>query len=321
MEPQPSKAWFDIAQKVDTLLAQPGARERFRERVKEAAAEWLLRFDKKRQREESRSEAVKQTGVPYGSGRLPADPKDGSFHWLEDFHDGKPPLEAWLAAELLPDLDPDDGPPLPVPKKRVVSLAERYAVLAAVWDARWVGEEKINPWGDDEFCREAICYRFLVHADDPDLSPKGLGDRDVAVVQTWVADVEANLGSRKPARVAASAELVGQLLKLVGDDEALMVLAVARDPDKTANEKLGEICRIDRRFFGYDSARLGDLLGVDSAVIRQTEWWRTDRKKERGPEDVHSAEKRGRKRRLPGPKGEVRDQDAGEGWWDKLTGN
>lgn len=136
MASQQSQAWFDIAREVDSLLASPGVRERFRERVKEAAAEWLRRFDEKRQREEARSEAVKQTGVPYGSGRLPADPRDGSFHWLEDLHDGGPPLEAWLPAELSPDLS-DDSLPLPVPAKRGVSLAERYAVLAAVWDARW----------------------------------------------------------------------------------------------------------------------------------------------------------------------------------------
>ncbi len=127
-----SQAWFDIARKVHALLAVSGARERFRERVKEAAAEWLGRFDAKQKREEARREAVRITGVPCGSGRLPADPKDGSFHWSVDFHEGGPRMEAWLPADLSPDLDPDDSLPLPVPAKREVSLAERYAVLAAV---------------------------------------------------------------------------------------------------------------------------------------------------------------------------------------------
>ena len=163
MASQQSPKWFGIAQKVDGLLSLPSAKERFRERVKEAAAEWRRRFDAKREREEARSKAVKRTGVPYrvraeALVRIPAPgtkivrpggkrrvaparrakrPKDGSFHWLEDFHDGDPPMEAWLPAELSPDLDPDDSPPLPVPSKREVSLAERYAVLAAVWDAHW----------------------------------------------------------------------------------------------------------------------------------------------------------------------------------------
>ena len=187
-----SQPWFDIAQKVDALLGSPGVKERFREKVQEAAAEWLRRFDEKRQREEARSEAVKRKGVPYGSGRLPADPKDGSFHWLEDFHDGKPPLEAWLSAELSPDLDPDSSPPLPVPAKREVSLAERYAVLAAVWDALWKGDKKINLWADDDFCREGMCYWSLVHADTPGLCTAELSDRDAVIVQTWLADVEAD---------------------------------------------------------------------------------------------------------------------------------
>ena len=33
-----------------------------------------------------------------------------------------------------------------LPIKWVVSLAEQYAVLAAVWDAIWNGKEKIDPW-------------------------------------------------------------------------------------------------------------------------------------------------------------------------------
>lgn len=202
-----SQAWFDIAQRVDALLIVPGARERFRERVRAAAAEWLRRSNEKRQRQDARSEAVKRTGVPYGDGRLPADPRNGAFHWLEDLHDGRPPMESWLPADLSPDLDPDDGLPLPVPANREVSLAERYAVLAAVWDALWKGDEQINPWVDDEFCPEGNYYRFLVHrvkADDTEFSPAGLSDQDEAVVQTWIADVEADLDSGKPAAVSVA---------------------------------------------------------------------------------------------------------------------
>jgi hypothetical protein len=316
MESQQSQPWFEIAQKVHALLAVPGAKERFRDRVGDAAAEWLRRFDAKRQREEARSEAVKRTGVPHGSGRLGADPKGGSFYWLEDFHDGTPPLEAWLPAALSPHLDPDDSPPLPVRAERAVSLNEQYAVLAAVWDARWTADEKINPWGDDEFCREGNCYWFLVHADHLDVCPSGLSDQDAAVVQTWIANVETDLAIGKPPTDAASAEVVGRLLRLVGDQEALMVLHIARDAHMTVNEKLSEIGKIDKRFMGYKSPQLGELLGVADAIIRQTEWWNGPRKKVTGPDDFHSAEKRGRKPRLPGPKAEVRDQDAGQGWWD-----
>ncbi len=199
MAPQRVPTWFEIAQQVDTLLALPGARERFQQRVKEAAAEWLQRSDQKQQREEARHEAVKRTGVPYGSGLLPVNPKDGSFHWLEDFHDGKPPIEAWLSAKLSPDLDPDDSLPLPVPSGREVSLADRYAVLAAVWDAHWKGNKKISLWGDDDFCQEGFRYWFMVHANNPNLYPEGLSDQDAAIVETWIADVEADLSDGKPA--------------------------------------------------------------------------------------------------------------------------
>lgn len=200
MESQQSRAWFGIAQKVDALLALPGARERFQERVKEAAAESLRRSDLKRQREEARIEALKRTGVPYRAGRLPADPKDGSFYELQDLHDGGPDLEAWLPADLSRDLDPDDSPPLPVRDKPEVSLAERYAVLAAVWDVHWKGDRKLNPWFEDENCPEAIWYWSLLRADDPRLSGARLTNEDAAIVQTWIDDVEADLASSTSAK-------------------------------------------------------------------------------------------------------------------------
>jgi hypothetical protein len=194
MESQQSPSWSGIAQKVNALLALPGARERFEERVKEAAAESLRRSDLKLQREEARIEALRQTGVPYEAGHLPADPKDGSFCELQDLHDGGAPLEAWLPAELSPDLDPDDSPPPPVPD-REVSPAERYAVLAAVWDVHWRGDKKLNPWIEDENCPEAIWYWSLLRAGDPRLAGARLTDEDAAVVQTWIDDVEADLPS------------------------------------------------------------------------------------------------------------------------------
>lgn len=207
MDSQQAKAWFEIAQKVDALLAAPGARERFRERVEEAAAEWLRRFNEKGQREDDRTKALRRLGVPVGAGRLSPDPGDGAFHWVEAIagsgaSGGRSPLEAWLPAGLSPNLDPDDSLPLRVPAKRDVSLAERYAVLGAVWDAHWRGDDKIDPWAG-EYSREAVWYLRLVHADDPAFSTEGPSNQDAAIVRTWIDDVQADLAGAKSAASTA----------------------------------------------------------------------------------------------------------------------
>jgi hypothetical protein len=222
MESQQSQTWFDIAKKVNALLGLPGARERFRDCVKEATAEWQRRSDTKQKRKEARTEAVKTTGIPLPtseeSSRLPPNPMDGSFSWSafipdRSAPDQRSPWIAWLPAELSPDLDPDDSPPLPVPEDREVSLAERYAVLAAVWDARWMGDEKIDPWrrwrqsrpgvmGEEkykEYKREGmpgIAYALLVSLvglTTGDAPTGRLSEKDAVIVQTWLADVDADL--------------------------------------------------------------------------------------------------------------------------------
>jgi hypothetical protein len=121
--------------------------------------------------------------------------------------------EAWLPAELSPDLDPDDSPPLPVPENREVSLAERYAVLAAVWDARWTGDEKIDPWRrwrqsrpcvmrEEEYKKykregmPGIAYALLVslvELTSGDAPTDRLSEKDAVIVQTWIANVAADL--------------------------------------------------------------------------------------------------------------------------------
>jgi len=208
MESKQSQEWFEIAKKVNTLLTSEGAKERFRERVKEAADEWLRRADDKENREEARREAVEKDGVPLWSGHPSKDPKegpeekrkDGSFHWVEAATDegsgARFSLGAWLPRELSPDLDPDDSLPLPVPAKREVSLAERYAVLAAVWDARWKGGQKIDPW-NGEFCREGPFYAMLVDTVKGS-TPGHPSDTEAELVRRWIPDVQADLARRTP---------------------------------------------------------------------------------------------------------------------------
>ena len=113
------------------------------------------------------------------------------------------------------DLDPDVSPPLPVPD-REVSLAERYTVLAAVWDAVWKGAAKIDLWPEmrwpDE--REGIPYKLLVCTvhDDHNNSEQPIYQhkpsarttaKDRGMVWTWLADVESDLTSGNPAAADA----------------------------------------------------------------------------------------------------------------------
>jgi hypothetical protein len=43
--------------------------------------------------------------------------------------------------------------------------------------------------------------------------------------------------------------------------------------------KLRAIATIDRRFLGWNSPRLATLVGTTDGAVRQTEWWRVDRKR------------------------------------------
>ncbi len=58
--------------------------------------------------------------------------------------ESRPLVAAWVPPELSADLEPRTGVPLPL--RWVLSLAESYAVAAAVYDATLKGVEQINPW-------------------------------------------------------------------------------------------------------------------------------------------------------------------------------
>jgi hypothetical protein len=92
-------------------------------------------------------------------------------------------------------LDPDDSLPLPVPT-REVSLAERYAVLAAVWNVYWKGDEKINPWANSPFDGEGVGYMMLLavigRTESDGLIIRRL-KKGIRTVQTWLVNVKADL--------------------------------------------------------------------------------------------------------------------------------
>jgi hypothetical protein len=181
-------AWFDIAEKFTRLLQQPYKRDGIQTLMAVAAKEWWDIFHWKDACEKGRRRYVKRYGVECRSGLLPRHPKKNSFHWVENFHDGSPLMEAWLPARLSPEFDPDDSPPLPIPK-RTTSPAERATVLAAVWDAMWRGSKHLSIWADDDDSRVALRYWLMVRA-----VRKGEAiAEDAAIVVTWIEDVKSEL--------------------------------------------------------------------------------------------------------------------------------
>ena len=60
--------------------------------------------------------------------------------------------------------------------------------------------------------------------------------------------------------------------------ESREVLNIANS-DKPVDTKMRDICGVDLRFLGYNSERWSELVGVTSAAIRQTYFWKVDRRK------------------------------------------
>ena len=66
-----------------------------------------------------------------------------------------------------------------------------------------------------------------------------------------------------------------ELVRIVGDDVAVQVLAIASRKGPSANRKMEEIISLDIRFAGKNCVEWGSLLGVSSAAIRVCPRWVT----------------------------------------------
>ena len=113
-------------------------------------------------------------------------------------------------------VDPDPSLPLPIHENRVVSLAERYAVLAVVWDVYWDGDEKLDPWPKRQHCRSSpmsaeeyarykqeempgLAYKMLVilvEHTKRDARTDRLSEKDREIVGTWIAGRRSGPGER-----------------------------------------------------------------------------------------------------------------------------
>lgn len=76
----------------------------------------------------------------------------------------------------------------------------------------------------------------------------------------------------------SDAVALGRMTAMLDSDQA-RIIAIADSPDITADDKLRAIAEIDIRYAGKQSAELGTLLKVSDARVRQTEWWKVDRKR------------------------------------------
>jgi hypothetical protein len=76
-----------------------------------------------------------------------------------------------------------------------------------------------------------------------------------------------------PNRQPVSAEAVEAFLG-DGHQEAMRI---ARDTRLSADDRMRQICRLDRRLLVWNSTRWGKLLGVSAAAVRKTHFWLTDR--------------------------------------------
>jgi hypothetical protein len=70
-------------------------------------------------------------------------------------------------------------------------------------------------------------------------------------------------------------ETLGRLLYLVGDGDAIKILSVAREQDRSANDRMYAIIKMDQRYEGFDSTKWGELLAVTPDAVRQTDFWKT----------------------------------------------
>jgi len=112
------------------------------------------------------------------------------------------------------------------------------------------------------------------------LQERDKGQAAAAVVVDEPAEPPASIAptaeatQQSPPAQAVSASEVARLLHLIGDGDGIKVLTIARNESRTAEQRMIELVRMDQRYDGYNSVQWGELLAVDPAAVRQTEFWK-----------------------------------------------
>jgi hypothetical protein len=65
-----------------------------------------------------------------------------------------------------------------------------------------------------------------------------------------------------------------RVVQAVGDNSAILILAIAQRTDLSGEQKMEEMLHLDARFAGKDSAEWGKLLGVRAAAVRGYPLWK-----------------------------------------------
>ncbi|MDA7924852.1 hypothetical protein N9B60_05570 [Mariniblastus sp.] len=236
-----------IAVEIDSLLRRPNGREIFRKYTRQAAQQYMAAREKLQLREKRRLEELKKNGVLHSVEELPSPPDGDKSKWLEwvetvrgswsgtvgaeastppnrlaEFHlikelkfpkdiDGNCEyafdLHGWIPEELSQKHDPSVDLPLPIPD-RMLGLIEKFAGLSALYDAWFLGTEKIAPWGtvdpnksevrsglthgiSEEEAFQASWYYHLVEA------AKVFEAGEMPCIRTWLTDVQSQLAGEQ----------------------------------------------------------------------------------------------------------------------------
>jgi len=177
--------------------------------------------------------------------------EDGRFAWQEMRRSVKR-LRALLPADL--ELVADEGLP-------VRQLDEFLWLLSEVHHLDADEGEITLPMEPDDRQRLSDLLRGF-EPDPPAWAPEDGEQADEGLVE----------GQDAAPPVKASA--IEALLSI--DDVSQDILKVANS-NRTVDDKLRDICGIDRRFVGLNSTKWAELLGKSTAAIRKTQFWKEHR--------------------------------------------
>jgi hypothetical protein len=82
-----------------------------------------------------------------------------------------------------------------------------------------------------------------------------------------------------PVSGGASAEVVAEMLAVLGDENGARVLAVAQDRSMTVDQRQRLIYQLDNRAVGFTSRQWARLLSTTHQAASQTDWWTVDRQR------------------------------------------
>jgi hypothetical protein len=110
-------------------------------------------------------------------------------------------------------------------------------------------------------------------------APSAATDSNLATIQL----IEQESGRAQQKSTLSETDQLGETLRRIGlaamDSNTGLIIQIAGDRAKSAEQRAREICDVDARFWGKNSPFWAELLGVSDAAIRKTDFWKVDRRK------------------------------------------